>query len=195
MNETEFSHPIKIDHIDKSGQTYEINADEQSCLALARRFDIEAIQSISATIKIHPQNARTIFHVTGTVTATVTQQSIVSQDTITRNISQDIEAWFTPQTNVTQFETAKYKKDGDVSKNESNEIEREMVDEKDEPELILNGAIDIGELASQFLGLALDDYPRLDDETEGSGDYIEVKPEDAKDNPFAALAQLKKDKD
>ena len=66
--------------------------------------------------------------------------------------------------------------------------EHEIRSEEDDPEKIVNGMLDVGEVVSQFFGLGLDIYPRGESEGEGTGDYIESGEEEAKDNPFAKLA-------
>ena len=58
---------------------------------------------------------------------------------------------------------------------------------EDPPELIVNGTIDLGALATEFLVLGLDPYPRK------AGAVFEpvLAPTDPEDHPFAALAKLK----
>ena len=57
----------------------------------------------------------------------------------------------------------------------------------DPPEPIVNGAIDIAALATEFLVLALDPYPRK----EGAMFEPVIAPVDPADHPFAALEALK----
>ncbi len=58
---------------------------------------------------------------------------------------------------------------------------------EDPPEPIVNGAIDLGALAVEFLMLGLDPYPRK------PGAVFEpvIAPVDPADHPFAALGALK----
>lgn len=184
----EFSRPLKIDHIDRHGTTKTIEITAEEGQALAKRFDLESIEKCAADISITPHSGATTFHLTGVVNAVVFQISVISGESVKRIISYDIDAWYGQQDNITSFVAAKKMRD-DI--NEDKIIEREMREEKDEPEPIINNEIDLGEVAAQFLGLALDDYPRGENEDEGAGDYIEINPEDTKPNPFAVLAQLK----
>ena len=73
---------------------------------------------------------------------------------------------------------------GDMDENEEHEIRPE----EEDPETIHSGVLDMGEVVAQFLGLAIDPYPKAEDV--GDKDYIETKPSD-KPNPFAKLASLK----
>jgi uncharacterized metal-binding protein YceD (DUF177 family) len=66
------------------------------------------------------------------------------------------------------------------------EDDEEMLGE-DPPEPIVNGAIDLGALATEFLMLALDPYPRK----EGAVFEPVIAPVDPADHPFAALEALK----
>ena len=59
--------------------------------------------------------------------------------------------------------------------------------ERDPPEPIVNGRIDLGAVTAEFLALGLDPYPRK------PGVAYEPAPErDPADSPFAALAKMKK---
>ncbi len=174
----EFSRPLRIDHIDRHGVKQTITPDEYECDALCKRFDLDSIESLQADISVSV--SKILYHVTGKLTGFVNQVSVVSGNPVPTSIKQDIDAYYIDNSRIACFEQAKAKKESDD--------EYEIKDEKEDPESIQNGEIDLGEVAAQFLGLALDDYPRA--ENEGSGDYIEAKPEDAKPNPFAVLKDL-----
>lgn len=182
----EFSRPLRIDHIDRAGKKITIETNSEEAAALAERFDLLSIESMSADFKVKPVEGGTKYEVTGHLFAKVTQQSIVSGLPVETEVKQDILAWYADYERVTSFEKVKKQRE-----REDIEDEREIKSEEDDPEKIVNGAIDLGEVAAQFLGLALDEFPRGENEEIGAGDYIEVKPEETKDNPFAALAQLK----
>jgi hypothetical protein len=64
----------------------------------------------------------------------------------------------------------------------------DAMDEWDDVELVDDGAIDIGELAVQYLSLSLDPYPRKPD---ASWPATGAEAEPA--SPFAVLRGLKKD--
>ena len=57
------------------------------------------------------------------------------------------------------------------------------------PDIVMNGEIDLGDIAIEHLALILDDHPRKDGE-EFSSIIEDVTP--VKNNPFASLAKLKK---
>ena len=177
-----------MDHIKSNRHTEQVKANETECEALAKRFDLVSVNSLSGDLTIHVEGGLR-YHVTGIMKANITQESAVSGKSVDKNISHDIDAWYIDPSKVASFEDAvRDRQGGDM------EDEREMQSEEDDPEKLYDGAIDLGEVTSQFLGLALDFFPRGEDEAEGSGDYIEVTPEEAKPNPFAELAKLKEKK-
>lgn len=184
--EYEFPRPIKIDHIDRKGVREKIEANTDELSNLASRLNVVSVENLSASIQIEMQADKVTYHVTGTVNGAVTQDSVVSGEPVHTVIAQDIDAWFADRVRVASFEKEKQKRE-----NTDTDDEYEIRDERDDPEVITDGVIDIGEVAVQFFALGIDDYPRTESETEGSGDYIEVTEDEAKPNPFAKLAELK----
>ena len=180
----EFSRPVKIDSIDAKGRVETITATDEECHALAKRFDIQSVESVKATVKLKPQGDRMTYHATGELTAAIIQTCAISAQDIHSAITETFEAWYVDQQKVTLFSRVKAKKD-----QEDTADEFEMPEEKDDPEVVTGGTIDVGELTAQYLALAIDPYLRAEDVD--NGNYIEVKPED-KPNAFAALAALKK---
>ena len=184
----EFSREIKIEHIDRKGKAEDIVATQDECVSLAKRLNVVSVDKVEAHVKATRMVDRITYHVTGSVNGEVTQESVISGDIIQSTISQEIDTWFADSQHVKSFEKEKQKREGD------DEEEHEIKDEKDDPEMIVDGVIDFGEVAVQFFALGIDDYPKTDAEKQGGTDYIEVKPEDAKPNPFAKLAELKTEK-
>jgi len=182
MIQNEFSVPVAVDSIERSGTKKEIEANETERSDLAKRFDLIDIEFLKGKFKIVP--ASVVYHVTGTITGKISQASVATGEPIVKEISQDIDAYYTDYSRVTSFDSEKRKRSG----GENSEDDHEIREEREEPESIDNGILDLGEVAAQFLGLALDNYPKAADES--PADYIEVAPEDAKPNPFAVLKDL-----
>ncbi|PCH99626.1 MAG: hypothetical protein COB76_05305 [Alphaproteobacteria bacterium] len=180
----EFSRLIKIDHIDGKSKSETIEASADECAALATRFEVSKVKSVTAKIALKRQGDRMTYRVTGSLSASIVQECAVTAADINNDISEEFESWFVDQARVASFAKAKQEKD---RAEEADEYE--MREEKDDPERIIGGAIDVGELVAQYLALAIDPYLRA--EGVDDGDYIEISPEDAKPNPFAALAALK----
>ena len=184
--EYEFSRPVKVEHIDRKGTKENIEATSEELAILAGRLNVSTVKNLTAKINVEALSDRMTYYVNGTVQGEVEQESVISGDLVASTITADIEAWSVNHAHVASFEKEQKKRD-EVSEEEEYEIK----DEKDDPEVIKEGVIDIGEVAVQFFALNIEDYPKTDAEKNKSGDYIEVDPEEAKPNPFAKLAELK----
>lgn len=182
--EYEFSRPVPIDKIDRKGQSQTLDANETERAALADRFGLAGIHALTAKLDLMPHGDR--YHITGILYATIEQESVASGQLFSKDVEQDIDAWYADRSKIASFETAKKSREGHA------EDGHEIRSERDDPEPIYDGILDLGEVAAQFLGLALDSYPRAANEP--FGDYIEVSAKDSKPNPFAALEQLKEKK-
>ena len=60
------------------------------------------------------------------------------------------------------------------------------LDDDDEPDPIVDGKIDLGALAAEFLALGLDPYPR-----KPGAEFAAPVAEEDDDSPFAPLTELK----
>jgi len=183
--QNEFSRPKPTDQVDKGGASEELIATPDECAALAKRFECKSIEGLIAKVSIKPKADKMTYHVTGSFTANITQSCIISDKPVVTVVEDEFEAWYRDISRVTPFR----KKQNDIDPDND---EHEIRPEHEDPEIITDGILDRGEIVAQFLGLAIDPYPKADDIDER--DYIESKPED-KPNPFAKLASLKtKDK-
>jgi len=106
------------------------------------------------------------------VAATVGQTCVVTLESLENEVDEDIDVAFVPAAAPS------------VEDHSTGEVEVPL---EDAPEPLVGNAIDLGAIATEFLILGLDPYPRKPDvvfETPPAGD------EPA--HPFAALAELKK---
>ena len=70
--------------------------------------------------------------------------------------------------------------------------ETPIINEQEDPEKIIGGKIDLGEVVTQHLSLAIDPYPHKEGvKYEYGDDEPEKVPEAFKNNPFAALKDWK----
>ena len=69
--------------------------------------------------------------------------------------------------------------------------EEELMALLEQPEPLVDGQIDLGEVVAQFLAVAMDPYPRKDDAELPESIQSEEAAEADKPNPFAQLAGLK----
>lgn len=152
----EWSFTVQVDDLSTAPAHYKITADEDTCQGLAERYGIVAVDAASAHLTLMRERGGSVIHITGTVSADVVQECVVTLDPIAAHVTDDIEAYFTDRRDVVPFARAKAQR----AAQKGTPIEVELIDEAAEPEQVVGGLIDLGEVAAQFLSLALDPYPR-----------------------------------
>ena len=177
MNEpNEFSRPVKLDAIGTGKIVHDIAANEDECRALAARFDLLSLDSLTAAISL-AKTAKGI-EAKGQVKAQLTQACTVTGEPVPSDINETLSLLFIAAPDGHNIDV-------------DEEIE---LDEEECESMFHDGkTVDIGEAAAQTMGLALNPYPRgksADEKLRAAG----VKTEDeekAASGPFAALAALK----
>ena len=169
----EFSRLERVDALPARGRQVEISASEEERRALAQRFGILSIESLSASLRLVPVGRRQMVRVTGRLLAEVVQACVVSLEPVPERIAEDFELAFGPE-----------------EEDNGGEIDVSFECE-DPPDPIVDGEIDLGEAVAEHLALALEPFPRA------PGAEFTPPPESApvveeKINPFAALAGLRK---
>jgi hypothetical protein len=113
------------------------------------------------------------------VRARVRQTCVVSLEPVVNRIEEAIDVTFAPPRAAVA--------DAKAASDDDEPIAGSLAGD-DPPEPLLNGAVDLGALATEFLILGIDPYPRKD----GVAFAPPSVPADAAGHPFAALAALKK---
>jgi hypothetical protein len=188
--EQEWSHFFDIADLNQSGSTkLTIEASEDECEDLARRFSVEAISQAKADLELKRESG--IIHVMGRFYCTITQNCVVSLEAFETELSEEVEGWFADKENTVSFAAAK--KERDVAKSHA---EVEILDEKEDPEAIIDGVIDLGEFTAQHISLAIPPYPHKDGvKYEVGDDEFQVDEKSPlRKNPFEALKDWKKDR-
>lgn len=174
----EFPRPFDISRMAPEGASETINATVEECQAIAARFGVEAVQSVSATIDIRPWK-RGGFRARGQATANVTQTCVVTLDPFDSVVRAQLDQIFIART----------------SRLAADDIEVVVSHDEDDIGYIDDGEIELGELAVEALCLELDPYPRREG-AELPVSSTEALTDEPKANPFAVLKQLKlKDSD
>jgi hypothetical protein len=177
MTQPLFSRPIRVEAIPREGLETRIEADAAERAALADFNGLPAIAALSAKFSLKHGAGGTIA-VHGLLVADVTQTCVVTLEPFEATISAPIALRFAPPDKIAPPRRAG---------GEAAEID---VGEEDEPDPIVDGVIDLGAAASEFLTLNLDPYPRKP----GVVFQPPVSDHDAPDaSPFSALAGRKKD--
>lgn len=172
-----FSRPVRVEAIPREGLETRVEADAAERAALADFNGLPAIAAFAATFSLkHGAGGAIILH--GALDAEVTQTCVVSLEPFDATISAPIDLRFAPPEENTP------------RRGPAGEAEEIDIGAEDEADPIIDGVIDLGAVASEFLTLNLDPYPRK------SGVVFEppVSGDDAREaSPFSALASRKKD--
>ena len=145
MNGPEFSHRIAIDRIGDRALPVRLEAGDSARAALARRFELEAIDRLEADLSLVRRGTAIV--VSGGMVADVVQRCVVSAEPVPAHIAEPIALTF-------ETDPARIPADDE-------EVTAETVDILP----VENHAIDLGEAVAQSLLLALDPYPHADDAT------------------------------
>jgi hypothetical protein len=137
----EFHRPVSIRTLGRIVMSSEIAADAAECEAVATRLGLVAIARLEARATLQRREDGAVV-VRGRVEARVTRESIVSLAAFESDAAEDFTTVFVP-----------------AGREDEREVEIDPTEEEDiEP--LLGTSIDLGELAVQYLALALDPYPR-----------------------------------
>ncbi|MES2600222.1 MAG: DUF177 domain-containing protein [Pseudomonadota bacterium] len=169
-----WSFPVLVTQLPEAGLHQVLEATPAQRGLLAAVAGVNAVLQAVATFDVHPE-AGGIVSVTGTVKARVEQTCVVSLDPVENDIEEAIAAVFAPPSQIAVSPKSVQKEQG-----EDAEI-------PNPPEPIVHGAIDLGQLAAEFLVLGIDPYPRKP----GVAFAPPEIPEDPDEHPFAALKALK----
>lgn len=168
-DEVVFSRPVKVDTLPRDGLRQTIRADEAERIALARQLGLVAIARLDADL-LAKRTTRGV-RVTGTVRGAVTQTCVVSLEPFDAEIEEDVDV--------------RFQRPAEERKGRARE-ETVHFDAEDEPDLIVEGKIDLGALAAEFVALALDPYPR-----KPGVEFASPAKEEDEVSPFTALGGIK----
>jgi uncharacterized metal-binding protein YceD (DUF177 family) len=163
----EFPRPVRLG---LDPREVALDATAAECAALAERFGILGIGSLSARMRLEPETGGSI-RARGILMAEVEQACIVTLEPVRQRVRAPIDLRL-----LGEGETP-----GDDDPDSPDEIETS------------GGLVDLGEAVAEQLALALDPYPRAEGAELPAFDAPdEPEPEPpAKPNPFAALGKLR----
>lgn len=185
--ETEWTYMVQVEPITKAPLNISISAGPEDRKRLAKRLGVLGINSLKAELEFERQKGSAVIQVTGHLSAVVEQACVVSGQKMTSSISEDIEAWYADHTEAVSFAKARQEREA-----RKTSAELPILDEKDDPEPIEDGAINAGELVTQFLSLGINPYPQAEGVSSALKDEVSANNDDIFRNPFAALKDWKK---
>ena len=190
LTEQEWSHFFDIDDLQKIPTKLNIEASEEERADLARRFDVVSIEKATATLEISNAGGHVI-HVQGKFNCDITQNCVVTLDPVETKLSEPVEGWFADKDTAVSFANAK--KEREVAKTHA---EVEILDESEDPEPVVEGRIDLGELVAQHMSLAIPAYPHKEGvEYEVNDENLTLDEKSPlRKNPFEALKDWKENR-
>lgn len=168
-----FSFPILIDELSQFEKKFNIKAKKEDLDYLAEVLKVPAVKSLAAEIKVKLKHKEHRLDVWGSIKAELELQSVVSLEYFTK--------CYEPEFSLVYDTKMTYK--------EQREIDTDIED--DVPDIIIDGKIDLGQIAIEQLALVMEDYPRKDGEVFSFSTDFKEEPAE-KQNPFSILAKLKK---
>jgi uncharacterized metal-binding protein YceD (DUF177 family) len=176
----EFSRPVEADTFQHGTSEKTFKATKDECEALKQRFGIEALKHLSAKLGISRRGSggRIKITVNGRLDAAITQNCVITLDPFDTAIKSQFQ---------TTFDARDFEELGDI------DVDLQV---DDQPEPIIDGIIDLGELISQSLALEIDLHPRKPRTESVLNTLNKSKNSDISDDiitehPFAALQKLK----
>jgi uncharacterized metal-binding protein YceD (DUF177 family) len=155
---------IALDDIPDTGLHIEIEAAEPVRVELARLAGLRELPHLAAVYDLARRGSGV--HVAGQVNAHLGQVCVVTLEPIESDLTEAIDLVYAP----TEQAPAK-----------------DLKLDEEAPEILVDGKIDLGTIATEFLLLGIDPYPR-----KAGAEFARVKADDAGARPFAALEALKK---
>ena len=159
----------------------------QETRGIVQRLGLLALDSLQADLAVNRDPGSLVVHVRGRIDAIVRQACVVTTEPVESNISESFEAWFADPEAAVSFAKARHNRQAMRGHGEV-----PLLDESEDPEPIMDGKIDLGELVTQHLSLFIDPYPHAEGaQYEKGDDSAEETSSEIRKNPFGALQSWK----
>ncbi|HTV36800.1 MAG TPA: DUF177 domain-containing protein [Xanthobacteraceae bacterium] len=179
LTNTPWRVPVAVEDIPEDGQHFTLVADAQVRTAVARMAGLRDLPRLTAEFEVTRHGGDGL-HVVGRVSATAGQNCVVTLEPLDNEVVEAIDLIFMPQM-AKAADAGSEDEDAEPSTAQENWAD---------PEPLVGGVVDLGALATEFLILGIDPYPRK------PGAVFESPQELEKDGgPFAALSGWAKGRD
>ena len=167
------SRQIDVSMLSENGSRDRIDASDAERAAIAELLGLVALEALTFDYAL-AWSGKDRLALEGAVDARLTQACVVTLEPLEQTVSIPVKMLFCPESDLLT---------------ESGHDEVVEVDvEEDAPEPIVDGQIDIGQLAYEHFAAELDPYPRKNDAT---FDWSDPRAANDPSGPFAALQALK----
>jgi hypothetical protein len=197
MTQTErpWSFSVRIENVPDEGAHFDISADDNVRTAIAALTGLKALMRLKASFDVTRRGPG--LHVTGEISATVGQTCVVTLEPVENEVREVADLVFAP--------AAGGPESGDVPPGSRNRRSKAPPPQEprtlqepstldlggsEPPEDMVNGVVDLGALAVEYLLLGIDPYPRKPNAV-----FAAPRIGEASAHPFAALAKLKQKPD
>jgi uncharacterized metal-binding protein YceD (DUF177 family) len=167
-----WSVPVALPDIPDTGRRFELAADEDTRAALAKLAGLRALPRLEAAFDV-THHGRNGLRVTGVVAGLAGQNCVVTLEPMENKVEEHVDLIFLPPRQPSA--------EDDETTSEAEAANRDTL------EPLVANAVDLGAVATEFLLLGIDPYPRKPE-----AKFEPPPTEDAAAHPFAALAALKK---
>jgi hypothetical protein len=157
---------VQLHEISESGKHVALEANAEVLASLAKPAGVDAVDRLTASFDL-TLRGRDGLHVGGRISATVRQTCVVTLEPVVNEIDEAVDVDFAPARPAAAA---------------PNDIDPEAAT-SDEPEPLVGNSVDLGLLATEFLILGVDPYPR-----KPGAAFAPPESADPGANPFAALA-------
>jgi len=161
--------PVAVEDVAEAGAQFDLVADADARAAVARMAGLRELPRLEASFALTRHGSGGL-KVIGKVSATVGQTCVVTLEPLANEIVEDVHLIFMPRASGAP---------GEAETGESR-----AADDTIEP--LVGGIVDLGAIATEFLVLGLDPYPR-----KAGAVFQPPRQMAADESPFAALAPLK----
>lgn len=164
-----WSVPVAVDDIPETGLHIEAEAPAEVRAQLVKLANLRDLPRLSAVFDLSRRGGGV--HVAGQVKARVGQTCVVTLEPLENDLDEPMNVLFAPPFDAAAKDVGADHKGGD----------------EEPPEPLIEGKVDLGAVATEFLLLGIDPYPR-----KAGAEFAAVKTADDGARPFAALEALKK---
>ena len=164
-----WSVPVAVDDIPETGLHIEVEAPAEVRAHLVKLANLRDLPQLSAVFDLTRRGGGV--HVAGQVKARVGQTCVVTLEPLESDLDEPINLLFAPPLDAAAKDDGADHKAGD----------------EEPPEPLIGGKVNLGAIATEFLLLGIDPYPR-----KAGAEFAAVKTGNDSARPFAALEALKK---
>ncbi len=167
------SYLVPVDEVPEQGLDLTISADAATRQALAAADGLAGIESLEADFHV-ARRGLAEFNVSGSLRARITQVCVLSLEPFDTDIVEEIDVDFAPAAALATAQASTILGGAGA------------MEQRDPPDPIVDGVVDVGALAAEFLALGLDPYPK-----KPGVEFVPIKvPEEEDERPFAILKKL-----